>query len=87
MEVCGILTADSPDEALGVVSAVVVPHDHLFTTLIVSVARAVADARVWSVWSTNARVTAAACEETKNEIKYVIFAMRMLRSHRPLILI
>ena len=74
MDVSAILTTNSPDEALGVVSAVVVPHDDLFTTLIVSVTRAVADARVWSVWSASARVTAAACEEG-NDTKYVIFPM------------
>ena len=59
MEVCRILTANSPDEALGVVSAVVVAHDDMSTTLVVSVAWAVADARVLSIWSIGAGITAS----------------------------
>ena len=54
MVVCRILTANSSDEALGVVSAVVMAHDDMSTTLVVSVAWAVADARVLPIWSIGA---------------------------------
>ena len=59
MEVFGILTAYSLDEALGVVSAVVMVHDDMSTTLKVSVAWAAADARVVTVVFVVARVIAS----------------------------
>ena len=59
MEICAILTACSPNEALGVVSAVLISHDDIATTLEVSVTRSVADARVVPVWPIGARVTAS----------------------------
>jgi len=59
MEVRGILTANSLDEALGVVSAVVIPYDDMSTTFVVSGARAVADARVVTVWFTVAGIMAS----------------------------
>ena len=73
MEVCETLTADSLDEALGVVSAVVISHDDMSTTFVVSVARAITETRIVSIWSSNARVTTA--WEERNEIKDVIFLM------------
>ena len=57
-EVCA-LTTNSLDEALGVVSAVVILHDDMFMTFVVSVAWAVADARVVTVWFLGARVIAS----------------------------
>ena len=62
MEICETLTANSPDEALGVVSAVVISNDDMSTTLEVTVAWTYADARVSPVWSSGTRVPAA-CEQ------------------------
>ena len=70
MEVRGTLTANSPDKALGVVSAVVIAHENMMNTCVVSGDWTEAEARVASVWFIEARVITA-CEERKT--RRVIF--------------
>ena len=71
MEVRGTLTANSPDKALGVVFAVVIAHENMMNTCVVSGDWTEAEARVASVWFIEASVIAA-CEEG-NHTRRVIF--------------
>ena len=69
---CVVLTANSPDEALGVVSAVVMAHDDMSTTFVEPMARAFTQARISPVVSTVARILASFEGRNKNALSVVI---------------
>ena len=71
-EICVVLTTHSLDEALGVVPAVVISHDDLFTTFEGTGAWPSADARVLSVWSSGARVSASFAGRNRNALSIVL---------------
>ena len=70
-----VLTTNSPDEALGVVSAVVMAHDDMSTTFVEPMARAFTQARISPVVSTVARIMASFEGRNKNALRVVICFM------------